>query len=137
MMGVGWIAGRDRHVPQAGVLALHDQKIELLIVTLDKSAGFSSRTAYHDYAVSPTRFHWQTQNSCGPDTTAGQRYVDGARNGWTFQLFVRETKQDAYRTLGPATLVSATGDRPMSIVWELQVPLSAALFRRYSVLRSA
>jgi hypothetical protein len=33
------------------------------------------------------------------------------------------------------TLESAEGDRPMSIVWLLQTPLPARLFREFSVLR--
>jgi hypothetical protein len=35
------------------------------------------------------------------------------------------------------TLDSAEGDRPMSIVWQLQTPLPARLFREFSVLRGA
>jgi len=45
-------------------------------VTLDRSAGFHDRSAYHDYAVSRSRFLGQTQNIAGPDTTSGKRYVD-------------------------------------------------------------
>lgn len=137
MMASGRIAGRERAVPQGGVLAFHEEKIEFLFVTLDKTSGFSIRTAYHDYAISPTLFHWQSQNSAGPSTPAGRRYLAGGRDGWMFQLFVRETKDDAYRALGPVRMLRAEGNKPMSITWTLDVPLPAALFRRYSVLRSA
>lgn len=51
------------------------------------------------------------------------------------QLFVRPRKGEAYRACGPVTLESAEGDRPMSIVRKLQTPLSARLFREFSVLR--
>jgi hypothetical protein len=137
MMASGQISGRERYVPMAGVLALPKERIEFLFVTLDKSSGFSSRTAYHDYAISPTEFHWQSQNSCGPTTKAGRRYLYGAAEGWVFQLFVRETKSDAYRALGPVSLTRSEGERPMSITWRMQVPMTAALFRRYSILRTA
>jgi superfamily II DNA or RNA helicase/HKD family nuclease len=123
---------------QAGVLALPDRKVELLFVTLDKSEGFHDRIAYHDYAVSATRFHWQTQNSAGPDTAAGRRYLESRSNGWTFQLFVRATKDDAYRACGPVRIASEddiSGDRPMSIEWTLEVPLPARMFAEFSVLR--
>lgn len=71
LTAVGWLT-TDRRAPfQAGVPALPDCNAELLFVTLDKREGFSERIAYHDYAVSPERFHWQTQNSAGPDTRAG------------------------------------------------------------------
>jgi hypothetical protein len=137
MLAIGWLNPNQRHVPPAGVLPLHQHKTEFLLVTLDKSAGFTSRTAYHDYAISPELFHWQSQNSCTPKTAAGKRYLHGGSDGWTFQLFVRETKGDAYRALGPVVLVEAKGERPMSITWKLHKPLPAALFRRYSVLRDA
>jgi hypothetical protein len=48
---------------------------------------------------------------------------------------VRPRKGDAYRACGRVTLDSAEGDRPMSIIWNLQTPLPARLFREFSVLR--
>jgi superfamily II DNA or RNA helicase/HKD family nuclease len=128
-----------RYVPfQAGVLALHDRRTELLFVTLDKSDGFHDRIAYHDYAISPTRFHWQSQNAAGPDTKAGRRYLESATNGWIFQLFVRANKRQPYRACGPVRIAETediSGDRPMDIVWTLEVPLPAKLFSEFSVLR--
>jgi hypothetical protein len=106
-----------------------------MFVTLDKREGYHERIAYHDYAISPSRFHWQTQNAAGPDTMSGRRYLESDHNGWTFQLFVRESREHPYCALGPVVLESAEGDRPMSIVWSLQVPLPVEMFRRFSVLR--
>jgi superfamily II DNA or RNA helicase/HKD family nuclease len=123
---------------QAGVLALPDRKTELLFVTLDKSEGFHDRIAYHDYALSPERFHWQTQNSAAPDTKAGRRYLESLNNGWQFQLFVRVTKADPYRACGPMFITrpdDVTGARPMSITWTLKIPLPAQFFADFSVLR--
>jgi superfamily II DNA or RNA helicase/HKD family nuclease len=129
----------NRYTPfQAGVLALHHRTTELLFVTLDKSAGFHNRISYHDYAISPTRFHWQTQNAAGPDTPAGRRYLQSPTNGWIFQLFVRARKGDPYCACGPVRLgdrADITGDRPMSITWTLEVPLPPKLFSEYSILR--
>lgn len=138
LSAVGFLNATKYTPFQAGVLALHDRMMELLFVTLDKSAGFHDRISYHDYAVSPTRFHWQTQNSAGPHTPAGRRYLQSATNGWTFQLFVRAQKGDPYRACGPVRLADRediTGDRPISISWTLQVPLPPKLFGEYSVLR--
>jgi hypothetical protein len=135
LTAVGWLTA-DRRTPfQAGVLALAARRTELLFVTLDKSEGYHDRIAYHDYAISTERFHWQTQNSAGPDTTAGRRYLDGEREGWQFQLFIRARKGDAYRACGPVLKESAEGDRPMTIIWRLTRPLPARLFREFSVLR--
>lgn len=135
LTAVRWLTASRRVPFQAGTLSLLSRQIELLFVTLDKSEGYHDRIAYHDYAISAERFHWQSQNSAGPDTPGGRRYLESATNGWQFQLFVRPRKGEAYRACGPVTLESAEGDRPMSIVWKLQTPLPARLFREFSVLR--
>jgi len=136
LTAVGWLTPERRAPFQAGVLALPEHKTELLFVTLDKRDGFVERNAYHDYAISPELFHWQSQNSAGPDTPAGRRYCESPGNGSQFQLFVREARGQAYRALGPVTLERWEGDRPLSITWRLERALPIGLFRRYSVLRS-
>jgi hypothetical protein len=138
LTAVGFLTAERRTPFQAGVLGLRDRRTELLFVTLDKSSGFHDRIAYHDYAVSPTRFHWQTQNSAGPDTVSGRRYIESRTNGWTFQLFVRVTTAEPYRVCGPVYLASpedVSGDRPMSIEWTLRVALPGRMFGELSVLR--
>jgi hypothetical protein len=135
LTAVGWLTAERRIPFQAGVLALPNRKVELLFVTLDKSEGYHDRIAYHDYAISADLFHWQSQNSAGPDTSAGRRYLDSATNGWQFQLFVRPRKGEPYRTCGPVVLEDAKGDRPLSLTWRLVTPLPARLFREFSVLR--
>ena len=104
LTAVGWLTAARRAPFQAGVLPLTRRKTELLFVTLDKSEGYHDRIAYHDYAISAARFHWQTQNSAGPDTPGGRRYLESSTNGWQFQLFVRPRKGDAYRACGRVTL---------------------------------
>jgi superfamily II DNA or RNA helicase/HKD family nuclease len=135
LTAVGWLTASRRSPFQAGVLPLSNRQTELLFVTLDKSEGYHDRISYHDYAISAERFHWQTQNSAGPDTPSGRRYLESAANGWQFQLFVRARKGDSYRACGRVLLESASGDRPMSIVWRLETPLPVRLFREFSVLR--
>jgi len=119
----------------SGCELLPEIKIEILFVTLDKSEGFEERVQYKDYAISPELFHWQTQNRAGQNNATGRRYTQSATNGWKFQMFVREDRNAAYCALGPISLVSQEGDRPISIVWQLDKPLSAELFRKFSVLR--
>ena len=135
LTAVGWLTSERRTPFQAGVLALHNRKIELLFVTLDKREGYHERIAYHDYAISAGRFHWQSQNAAGPDTTAGRRYLESPGNGWTFQLFVRHAKGKPYRACGPVTLERHEGAKPMTIYWNLVVPLPNRLFQEFSILR--
>lgn len=135
LTAVGWLTASRRAPFQAGVLPLAARKTELLFVTLDKSEGYHDRIAYHDYAISTERFHWQTQNSAGPDTRAGRRYLENPDNGWSFQIFIRPRRGAPYRACGPVTLDSCEGDRPMSITWRFARPLPVRLFREFSVLR--
>jgi len=138
LTAVGWLTAERRTPFQAGVLPLANRQTELLFVTLDKSDGYHDRIAYHDHAESPTHFRWQTQNSAGPDTKGGKRYLESLTNGWRFQLFVRPNKHSAYVACGPVRVESTediSGDRPMNIRWRLEVPLPIGLFREFSVLR--
>jgi superfamily II DNA or RNA helicase/HKD family nuclease len=128
LTAVGWLTSLRRSPFQAGVLPLADRRTELLFVTLDKSQGYHDRVAYRDYAISAEHFHWQTQNSAGPDTKGGRRYLESPRNGWQFQLFVRLRPDAPYRVCGRVLRERAEGDRPMSIVWKLEVPLPPRLF---------
>lgn len=131
----GWWTAERRAPFQSGVLALHERKVELLFVTLDKRDGYHERISYHDYAISPQRFHWQSQNSAAPETAAGQRYVGSPGNGWRFQLFVRSNKGAPYRACGEVLLESTQGRKPMTIYWQLQTPLPLHLYQEFSVLR--
>ncbi|MBP7081312.1 MAG: DUF3427 domain-containing protein [Rhodocyclaceae bacterium] len=135
LTAVGWLNATQRAPFVSGVLPLGGRKTELLFVTLDKSEGYHDRIAYHDYAISADLFHWQSQNSAGPDTMSGRRYLESSSNGWQFQLFIRNRKTDPYRACGRVLLKKADGDRPMNIVWRLQSPLPVRLFSEFSVLR--
>lgn len=132
---VGHLTTSSRPLFNEGCLTLSSQKIELMFVTLDKREGFTERLQYHDYAISPERFHWQTQNRAGANNATGKRYIDSADNGWSFQLFVRENQTSAYIALGPVELEQYEGDRPISIIWKLKYAMPIDVFRRFSVLR--
>ncbi|MFH7585963.1 DUF3427 domain-containing protein [Oceanimonas smirnovii] len=135
LTAVGFLTEQKRTPFQAGVLALRELKTELLFVTLDKSTAQHEGVAYHDYAISQHEFHWQSQNSAGPDTPGGRRYLESNENGWRFQLFVRTNKQSPYRACGPVRFLRYHGSKPMNIYWQLEHPLPVRLFREFSVLK--
>ena len=96
-------------LPQAGVLWDRETQTDLLFVTLEKSnKDFSPTTRYADYPISPTLFHWESQNSASPDTPTGRRYIEQPTRGANVILFVPERKRDArgetlaYHCLGRA-----------------------------------
>ena len=111
-----------------------------MFVTLDKSEGFSDRVQYHDYAISPKLFHWQSQNAASATNKTGRRYLDSVSkpvaNDWRFYLFVRENNDSAFAALGEVSLIKAEGERPISITWELKNAMPIELFRHFSILRA-
>lgn len=138
LTAVGYHNAESRPSAREGVLNVPAEQLQLLFVTLDKSDGFHDRIAYHDYAVSVSRFHWQTQNSAGPATETGRRYLESASNGWRFMLFVRETNEHAFFACGTARLASVddvSGAKPMNIVWTLDTALPVGAFRAFSAIR--
>lgn len=137
LTAVGWFTATERPDSREGVLRLKDRQVELMFVTLDKSVGFHEAINFHDYAISPDRFHWQSQRSAAPTTPAGRQYLESPDNGWTFQLFVRKDPKSAFIACGSATLLESTGANPMNIIWKLEAPLPARLFREFSVLRGS
>lgn len=115
---------------------------ELLFINLVKSEeNFSPTTMYDDYAIDETLFHWQSQNSAGPDTPKGISYINHEKNGKKILLFVREKNKDehgntqGYIFIGEAKLLEYYGTKPMSIKWELFSPLPHFLWKEAAKLR--
>jgi superfamily II DNA or RNA helicase/HKD family nuclease len=113
----------------SGAFKFADHNVEALFVTLNKSdKDFSPSTQYEDYVMGEKRFHWQSQNT---DTHegSGRRFVEQRSNGKRFLLFVREDKRDGFGNTCPfycfglVNYVRSTGNRPMSIEWELEQPI--------------
>jgi len=126
-----------RHT-QTGRFWIEGINTEIFFVTLDKSEkAFSPSTRYEDFAVSRTRFHWQSQSTTAENSLTGQRYVRQRENGARFLLFVRPKKGDPFVFLGPLKYVSHSGSRPMSIYWDLEHPMPAWFFETCASLRAA
>lgn len=123
-------------LPQGGVLWDQATQTDLLFVTLEKSErDYSPTTRYADYPISPTLFHWESQNSASPDTRTGRRYVEQPKRGTHVILFVRERKRNhrghtlPYHCLGRAQYQSHESERPMKILWKLDRPMPGQLYQ--------
>jgi hypothetical protein len=117
-----------------GVRWLKDIATDALFVTLRKSERhYSPTTRYQDYAISPTLFHWESQSTTSAASPTGRRYAQQRHTGTNVLLFVRENRTLAngagapFTCLGPVTLVSHRGERPMQITWRLREPMPEAL----------
>jgi hypothetical protein len=138
LVGLGLSGMVGKRNTQTGRFPIDALNTEVFFVTLDKSdKAFSPTTRYEDFAVSPTRFHWQSQSTTAEDSQIGQRYIQQTQNGAQFLLFVRPKKTDAFVFLGPLRYVSHAGSRPMSIYWDLVFPMPAWFFEICASLRVA
>lgn len=125
-----------------GVAMINALNTELLFVNLIKSEeDFSPTTMYDDYAINETLFHWQSQNSAGPETPKGISYIQHRENEKKILLFVREKNKDefgntiAYVFIGEAFLKEHYGEKPMNIKWELNEPIPHYLWKDAAKLR--
>jgi len=128
------------YLPREGVFFHKETKCNLLFVTLNKSEkDYSPSTMYRDYAISDTLFHWQTQSNTKPTTTKGIRHLEHKEKGITPLLFIRNQKKDERREtepyffVGPVELNKWEGSQPMDIVWKVEEPLPADIYRATSV----
>lgn len=114
-----------------GVAYSDSLDVDAFFVTLKKSeADYSPTTMYRDYPISPTLFHWESQNATSIASPTGQRYLTGTS---TVLLFCRIEHKGEYDTapyvfLGPTTYVSHVGERPIAITWKLRHPMPTEFF---------
>ena len=106
-----------------------------LWVTLDKD-DLEERHRYVDHFVDRRTFQWQSQNRDHRGSARGLRYRDSAKHGVAVHLFVREATKQYQRSMpftycGPLTFHSWSGDRPITIRWHLDIPLSNMLAERF------
>jgi hypothetical protein len=133
----------DRKSPsREGVAENQALNTELLFINLIKSEeNFSPTTMYDDYAINEILFHWQSQNSAGPDTPKGLSYIKHQEDDKIILLFVREKNKDEYGNsmgyvfVGEGVLKEHYGAKPMSIKWELNEPLPHYLWKDAAKLR--
>ena len=124
-----------------GVKWLPDKKIDVLLVTLNKSEKeYSPSTMYNDYSMNQWLFHWQSQSTTSDTSKTGQRYIHHDKEGSRVWLFVREAKTgkwgeaSPFTFLGPVHYQSHEGSRPMTIIWKLEEPIPAKYINTTSQL---
>lgn len=118
-----------------GVMHAEPLKCYVHLITFRKSDDdFSPTTQYRDYPISRTQLHWESQSTTTQASATGQNHLLFLDRGYTILFFARLEKRIEDETapfvfLGQAErLLSAEGNRPISIIWELKHPMPAALF---------
>ncbi|MEV0122061.1 DUF3427 domain-containing protein [Streptomyces sp. NPDC050703] len=115
-----------------GVQWVDEIQTDALLITLEKNEkDFSPTVRYKDYALSPTLFHWESQNATSDLSPTGRRYREHVQRGSHVLLFMRRYKDTdigkphPWMLLGPASYVEHTGSKPMAITWRLHHELPA------------
>lgn len=131
-LGVARFGGQMPRTFAQGVQWVEELRTDALLITLEKNEkDFSPTVRYKDYALSPTLFHWESQNSTAEDSPTGLRYRQHKLRGSHVLLFVRRYrstdigKSQPWMLLGPATYENHTGSKPMAITWRLEHRLPA------------
>ncbi|MGC5037743.1 DUF3427 domain-containing protein [Streptomyces sp. DT190] len=131
-LGVARIGGQMPRSFAQGVQWVEELQTDALLITLEKNEkDFSPTVRYKDYALSPTLFHWESQNATASNSPTGLRYQHHAERGSHILLFVRRYKNtdigksQPWMLLGPATYEDHTGSKPMAITWRLKHELPA------------
>jgi superfamily II DNA or RNA helicase len=124
---------------QGGVYRCEPHRCDVLYVTLEKDEkDFTPTTLYNDYPLSQRRFHWESQGTTRFESDTGRRYRQPSVD-WRILLFVRQAKKDErkltmpYLFLGPVRCVSAKGERPIQIVWELEREMPPGWFNEVKI----
>jgi superfamily II DNA or RNA helicase/HKD family nuclease len=131
-LGQSYIGGFMPGDFREGVKWCASIQTDALLITLDKDErDFSPQTRYHDYALSETLFHWESQNQTSENSPTGLRYQRHAVEGSHVLLFVRRYKStdiggaQPWMLLGPAEYAGHKGSKPMAITWKLRHEIPA------------
>ncbi|WUB36212.1 DUF3427 domain-containing protein [Streptomyces sp. NBC_00588] len=131
-LGVARLGGQMPRTFAQGVQWVEHLQTDALLVTLEKNEkDFSPTVRYKDFALSPTLFHWESQNATAESSSTGLRYQHHEEQGSHVLLFMRRYKNTdigkshPWMLLGPATYEEHTGSKPMAITWRLKHELPA------------
>lgn len=139
-LGFVELGGRIASNFREGVAWCEATASDALLVTLNKNEKeFSPQTMYRDYALSPSKFHWETQHRTSAKTSTGRRYQEHRERGTNVLLFTRERTEgegglpEPYVFHGTAVYAGHEGDAPMAITWDLDFAMPTELYRRSAI----
>ncbi|QKW27726.1 DUF3427 domain-containing protein [Streptomyces seoulensis] len=131
-LGVARFGGQMPRSFAQGVQWVEELQTDALLITQEKNEkDFSPTVRYRDFALSPTLYHWESQNATAADSRTGTRYQHHVQRGSHVLLFMRRypntdiNKRQPWMLLGPAFYDDHTGSKPMAITWRLEHALPA------------
>jgi superfamily II DNA or RNA helicase len=125
-----------------GVYYIPNAKLDLFLVTLQKSEKLSPSIQYHDYAISPKLFHWESQNKTSVESDTGQRYINQKPGTSDVVIAVREKSTGVngtihFKLLGPADYFKHEGSKPIAIWWKLRIAMDPDSFEQAAAAKAS
>ena len=121
------------YLPQSGVVPVPGKNVTAFFVTRMKSESeFTPETMYKDFAITPEKFKWDSQNRTKVSSDEAQSYIKGT---CTPLLFIQEHKSgvldipEGFTYLGPLEYVSHEGEAPIAFEWKLKYPMPARVYQ--------
>jgi hypothetical protein len=113
-------------------------KHTFLFVTLDKTEH-AADFQYKDHFLSADSFQWQSQNRTSQLSDAGESIKNHRSRGITVHLFLRAKAKTPSGTgapfyyCGPVDYGSWSGDKPITVMWKLTVPVPLPLWKELGI----
>ena len=122
----------NKAVWESGHITPKNRDEQFLLVTLNKQGKIQAHQ-YHDKFEDPETFKWQSQASTTIKSKKGQVILHHEK----VHLFVRKNKLENKKAapfyyLGRIDYQSHSGEKPLDVTWQLQVPLPNSLFEHFS-----
>lgn len=100
---------------------------ECMIMTKLDTRGAHSQFQYDNRLVDTKTFVWSSQNRQRRDNEAGQRITEHQKRRLNLHLFVQPRSHETAVYLGKVRFISAEGDAPMLVTFELENTLPSAV----------
>ena len=103
----------------------------VLMVTLRKGPQTKIEHRYADRFLSASLFQWESQASTTEDSLKGRRIRGADGEPRIIHLFVQYESHQDFTYLGPVKYQNHEGEKPMRVRFELQQPLTEALWKMW------
>lgn len=117
----------------AGVLRLGHDPTHVVILTKLDTSGAIARHQYANRFDGPARFTWTSQNKQTRTNPAGREILEHREQGRPIRLFVQSTSHSKAVYCGEVDAVSAVGDAPMAVTFQLHRPMPFAVLAELGV----
>lgn len=103
----------------SGHVVLNEQKVHVLLVTLNKQ-GKGEDQRFHDYWIDEHTFHWQSQKRTTPNSKNGREIIEHRQRGIAIHLFIREHRMQQGKSApfvyyGKTEYLGHQGSEPMNV----------------------